>query len=275
MIGFDQLRYLTHLLKTAKYSLKAGGLAWFLAVLLIAPSVLAQIELPTLIASGWGVPSGNRRGGGQRAGSCPNVNIPLTALVPLQDDNGTLVAQGSTASDHPTLWFYVPYTIGDAMTASLWLEEPEPGSDPSADRIYYTQREILSLPPTPPGIVSIQLPRSEPALTVGNTYRWLLVVTCDASDASSNKVAEVELSRIASDSTVSVGNTASLESRLNAYRQARLWSEFITALGTAYCQSSSRPLNTNSVVATEWSQTLQEIGLEAIATQSDVTCSAR
>ncbi|MDX2214359.1 MAG: DUF928 domain-containing protein [Oculatellaceae cyanobacterium bins.114] len=243
--------------------------------MVVAPPVLAQVAPPILMASGWGVPSGNRRGGGQRAGSCPNVDIPLTALVPLQDANGTLIAQGTTASDHPTLWFYVPYAISNSVSASLWLEEPEPGSDPSTGRIYYTQREVLSLPPTPAGIVSIRLPNSEPALTVGTTHRWLLVVQCDSTDVSSNKVAEVELSRIAPPAIATPVTGTSLENQLAAYQQAGLWSEFMTALGTAYCQSSPRQLSPNHLITTKWNQTLTEIGLEAIASQSNLTCSAR
>lgn len=268
MLGFNRLNH-----HFDRY--KWAAIAWFLAVLWVVPPVLAQIAPPTQVASGWGVPRGNRRGGGQRDGSCPSVDIPLSALVPLQDDNGTLVAQGTTAADYPTLWFYVPYAIGASVPASLWVEEPESGSDPSADRVYYTQRQVLSLPPTPAGIVSIQLPRTEPALTAGRTYRWLLVVQCSATDLSSNKVAALELSRVSQPSTITPSGQASLDAQLDAYRQAGLWSEFITILATAYCEDSARQRLPGDGVTTEWSQMLQDIGLEAIAAQSDLTCSAR
>lgn len=275
MTGFATLiRRFTHPFKDGATHSKGALLriACFLTIFFAPSSVLAQIEPPVLVASGWGVPSGNRRGGGQRAGSCPRVSMPLTALVPIQDENGTLVPKGSTASHHPTLWFYVPYTIGDSVSASLWLEETETGSNPSADRVYYTQRQVLSLPPTPAGIVSIQLPSSEPALTIGRTYRWLLVVQCDASDVSSNKVAEVELSRVALPSTTALPG-ASLASQLAAYRRAGLWGEFMTALGAAYCQSQGQ--FSNYAIAMEWQNMLRDIGLEAIATQPNLACSAR
>lgn len=120
--------------------------------------------------SGDGRP-GKRIGGGSRS-RCTSTKMPLTALIPANNI-------GTTASDRPNFWFYVPYAPQQAATGEFVLQ------DKQENDIY---RQTFNLPNTP-GLVSLKLPQTAPPLGVDRSYRWYFKLYCgDSASATANFV---------------------------------------------------------------------------------------
>lgn len=119
--------------------------------------------------SGDGRP-GRRAGGGSRS-SCPSTQIPLTALIPAKNI-------GTTVSDRPSLWFYVPYAPQQATSGEFVLQ------DKQENDVY---RQTFNLSQTP-GLVSFKLPQSAPPLAINQSYRWYFKLYCDDSLTTANFV---------------------------------------------------------------------------------------
>lgn len=124
------------------------------------------ITLPTVPPTP--APSGGRTGqlGSLNGNSCPKKQHELTALAP---EN----VHGLTLSEHPTFWFYVPFTSEELQLGEFsiltWDEEQQ---------IYATS---FALPETP-GFVSVSLPTSgEVSLEEGQPYHWYANFYCAAS----------------------------------------------------------------------------------------------
>ena len=127
--------------------------------------------------SGDGRP-GRRKGGGSRS-TCPNSDIPLTALVPKNNI-------GTTVSDRPSLWFYVPYRPEQVGAIEVVLQ------DESENDVY---RQAFALPKTP-GLVNFQLPQNAPPLAVNQSYRWYFKLYCDRSSLATANFVEGWIKRI-------------------------------------------------------------------------------
>jgi hypothetical protein len=193
----------------------------------------------------------------------------LAPLYSTKDGNQFIL--GATASDHPTLWFYLPYAIAEPsatqtqqgtsntsvnnVTAELWLEEYYPQTQE------YSQRTILTLPDTKPGIIGIPLPATEPPLVVGKTYHWIFVVRCDPDDASTNKFTELSLRRIQPSTRRSPIATASLNQQLDFYIQNGLWAETMSLCN--YLHNSLK----NTTFIDKWSKTIQAVPFSGIDSQ--------
>ncbi len=259
-----------------RYSRSPGLLTLFGAF-----ALCSLIALPEPVLAQWwnpgswlgsrrnlGVSPGNRTGAGHRSGACPAVKTPLTTLAPLyRSESGEQMVVSTTASDRPTLWFYVPYTIGNSISAELRQEEAESQVNTSGP-VFYTQRTIVKLPPMKPGIVGIPLPALEPPLAVGKLYHWMLVIQCDPTDTSADKFADLAILRIQPKQPLPAKlPTASKQMQVNAYMKEGLWSEVITILGTSQCQPSKDP-----VLTSLWVKQLQDIGLQSIAAQTPTAC---
>ncbi|MGD1854073.1 MAG: DUF928 domain-containing protein [Leptolyngbyaceae cyanobacterium] len=109
-------------------------------------------------------PSGRRTpGGGLEPSVCPVTDHKLTAITPSD-------VHGKTLSEHPTFWFYMPYTADDIEGGKFSvLTEDE------FQTVYETSFKL----PEQPGLISITLPESEvPALEVGEYYHWYLSLDC-------------------------------------------------------------------------------------------------
>jgi hypothetical protein len=140
---------------------------------------------------------------------------------------------------------------GDKPIAELRLEEQDPQTQE------FRQRVVATLPAANPGIIGVRVPDTEPSLTPGKTYHWLLVVRCDPDDSSANQFAELSLHRVSVDVPTSTAS-ASLQQRLDFYIQNGLWAETISLCGQLN-QSSD-----NKAALTEWSQTLQAVPFDGI-----------
>jgi Domain of Unknown Function (DUF928) len=110
--------------------------------------------------------SGRRTGGGSRS-ACISKEPSLTALSPVNN-------WGKTVLEHPTFWFYVPYSAQEAPQGEFVLQE-EGGKD-----IYRTK---FILPGTP-GVVSVRIPPTQLALEVNKWYRWYFKIYCESQQSS-------------------------------------------------------------------------------------------
>ena len=112
------------------------------------------------------VPNGNRTPGGSLSGDqavCPPRSQQLTAITPIS-------AQGKTLSEHPTFWFYIPYTSAEVQEGEFSILTQN-----EDERIYKTLFQL----PDQPGFVSITLPMDEASsLEEGQYYHWYLNLSC-------------------------------------------------------------------------------------------------
>ncbi|MEL6130204.1 MAG: DUF928 domain-containing protein [Cyanobacteria bacterium J06554_1] len=116
-------------------------------------------------------PPGNRTPGGGLDGEpsvCPAKPQELTAITPVD-------AHGKTLAEHPTFWFYMPYTADEVAGGEfLILTEDE------ERYVYQTSFKL----PEQPGLISITLPAEESASLKEDTYyHWYLNLYC-APDAT-------------------------------------------------------------------------------------------
>ena len=154
-----------------KVGIRQNGIHFSVALVLAlstAPSFFLKAQAQsggfTLPAGNGGTP-GKTHGGASRSPiACPqdaSVNDrPLTAL-----DNPAL-----SAAAHPTFQVYVPQTAARAGELSVF--------DENSNGIYQTTVALTGRP----GVVSIRLPDSEPALDLGKRYQWKFAMICNPED---------------------------------------------------------------------------------------------
>ena len=120
-----------------------------------------------------GRPSGRSRGPAIRGFCVPPNSKPLTALVPENEP-------GTTVSDHPTFWFYLPVGRSEQVTQAEFVLFDE-------NQTLAIKQPLKMALPDAPGIVSVKLPETEQPLEVGKQYEWEFSIICgDEPDLSGN-----------------------------------------------------------------------------------------
>ncbi len=92
---------------------------------------------------------------GDRGDAGSRSPFDFMVLVPRQNT-------GATATDYPTFWLYIKTSISQPIPIELELR------DQQDNIIYRTQFELTQ----GPGIVSVSLPETAPALKAGEKYYW-------------------------------------------------------------------------------------------------------
>jgi Domain of Unknown Function (DUF928) len=188
---------------------------------------------------------GRRISGGSRGpvDSCLPSASNLVALMP----EGNL---GTTASQTPTLWFYLPQTGASSSIEFLLFNQQ--------DELIYAKQ----LPANPQaGIVGLTLPPSElgSELMLNQPYRWYLAIVCDADDRSGDIWVEGNLQRIEAPAILaSQLATAMASERPAIYRAAGLWHEAITDL---VMRSQHGGTMTDTALAQQWQTLLESVNL--------------
>ncbi|MBD2181069.1 DUF928 domain-containing protein [Planktothrix sp. FACHB-1355] len=190
--------------------------------------------------SGTGRPDRRTTGGSRRG--CPSVDIPLTPLRPEY--------MGSTVSEYPTFWVYVPYNSNQIQSGEFVLQDEE--ADREIYRTPFTLRET-------PGIVRLRLPSNpQYALKIGKTYRWYFKLFCNTQDKSVYVFVQGLIQRVPLNS---------LAPDYNAYAISGIWYDALTDLA----DKRRRALD-DAVLKENWIALLKAVKLQNLAEERLVEC---
>ncbi|HIK26610.1 MAG: DUF928 domain-containing protein [Oscillatoriaceae bacterium SKW80] len=168
----------------------------------------------------------------------------LVALIPQTQIGRTVAAR-------PTFLVYVPATASKEVFFSL--------QDENRNHLYQTTLKISG----GGGIVQVTVPKDAPELEIGKNYAWFFAliepgdILRPDSHGVSGWVKRVEAPKnITQISSLKPIELAAL------YASSGIWYDTLTLLSAA---KSAEPENVT--LANEWKKLLQQVGLEAIATQ--------
>lgn len=224
------------------------------------PSLQDMLEF-NLDLSGRGSPrSGNRAGGASRSLCGGNQSgDALFALIP--DTN-----VGLTLEKHPTFWFYLPDGANKfhSMKFALWSDQGE--------KVYETTYPVTNVLP---GVMSITLPPSTPALQENQDYNWIFTVYCEdpqqAAVRSDPKRVRVRgfIQRVPVTTELQQGLKRAVTPRDRAVILAQngIWFDSLTLIGNL-----RRTQTANYALAMDWANLLEDIELEAIASKPIIEC---
>lgn len=193
-----------------------------------------------------------RRRGGARRGTCPNTSTELTALVPaIEIPTQTLpetFVGSSTVAEHPTFWFYVPYSLTGDLTAEFILQN-DIGQD-----VYRITSADFSESEQTPGIVGISLPSAIAPLEIGRVYQWYFKVDCGSE---SPLYVRGGIERVALEPNLAnqLAN-ASPQEQARLYQSNEIWYDAIAVLAQLYRTEPNNP-----TIEAAWADLLQSIGL--------------
>jgi hypothetical protein len=169
-----------------------------------------------------------------------------SAVFPLLPDNH----YGRTASAHPTLMVYVPPTATEQVFFSVQDENRNP--------VYQTTLNISG----EGGVVSITLPKSAPELEVGKTYTWYFApIAPNSVLRPDNYTVKGWMKRVEAPQVDSSSDTTVM-AQAKAYAEAGIWYDTVAVLAAA---QQAEPQN--AMLADEWHDLLEQVGLEAVAQQ--------
>lgn len=194
---------------------------------------------------------GSRTGGGRR-NPCKVDEKQLKALVPGYKILETELVLGFTNAEHPTFWFYLPYS-GCPLEFVLKDEED--------NDIYQT---TLTASDTRPGVISVRLPSTVAPLKIGKRYHWYFSVLNSRKPDEVLDGVDGWVQRESLNLTVqSQLEKATLPQRIALYAANGMWYEALTAA------SELRRTDANS---NDWGVLLQAVGLDDVASEPIVEC---
>lgn len=178
------------------------SLALLLATLAIVPAIVppavadaseaTQLAQRRRRALSWRVgvrPVRSRIGAFSRSGNCPN-QAKVTALVPPPRSEERVGQSFSTVdttlSSHPTVWVHFA-SMPQNTQVQFTLQ------DASGKKQLYSTRFGLT---GKAGILGVRLPKTAPALQVGQSYLWQLAVRCNRDSPDSDRVIGSWLQRV-------------------------------------------------------------------------------
>jgi hypothetical protein len=195
-----------------------------------------------------GTATGRNRGGAVRD-RCPNIQPPLTALVPATSDGIPFIEK--TIQDRPAFWFHIPFSPTFSREAEFVI------IDEDEKDIYSTKFPLTQQP----GIMRLQLPSRMPALQEGKRYRWVFSVMCNPANRSGDATVNGWVQRIPKN--LQLNQQLEKVSGLNQssiYAEAELWHEMFNSLAEFQQANPQNPL-----IQSIWKETLKESGLPSPA----------
>ncbi|MDX2228184.1 MAG: DUF928 domain-containing protein [Leptolyngbyaceae cyanobacterium bins.349] len=184
-------------------------------------------------------PSRFRVGGFSRAATCGDRDTMIALVPPPQAQEAANRRTGEepvdkTASDRPTFFFYAPYTSPKAAQFTLQDEK-------GTQQLYNIKFQLTGKP----GIVGISLPKSGPALQVGQKYVWQVAVACTPDDISNTVVISSWIERVASSA-----------SQIGTLAEQGIWQDTVSLLALSRFQKPD-----DRQVAADWSSLMEDAGL--------------
>lgn len=194
---------------------------------------------------------GSRPGGGRR-NPCKVDEKQLKALVPVYKILEPELVLGFTNAEHPTFWFYVPYS-GCPLEFVL--------KDEQDNDIYQT---TLTASDALPGVISVRLPSTVAPLEIGKRYRWYFSVLNpkkpdEVLDGVDGWVQRESLSVTLQREL----EAATPQQRVALYAANGFWYEALTA---------ASELRRTDVNSNDWNVLLQAVDLEDIASEPILEC---
>jgi len=223
----------------------------------LLPKLIAAIVLPSIVSfcaydlpqqalaqnsnqSRQGIP-GRRVGGGTRS----NSSLTLVALVPNNN-------QGLTASENPTLFFYVSQTPKPQMAEFVLMDENE-------QPVYETQFTTEGNS----GLIGVNLAarKLKQPLEIGKVYRWYFAIVPDKSDRRTDIYVTgwIQKTQVNQQLDSQLKNATPLD-RVALYKANNFWYD---AIATLVELRKSRTLNPD--VENKWAALLQSVNLDTIA----------
>ena len=198
-----------------------------------------------------GAPTGRRRGGASR-GQCPEVEKPLTALVPatrkpLGEGQGSVESVwGLTVSERPTLWFYVPYSLTPKFPIEFVLNDEQEN---------YVYRASVTVSQSQPGVIKLTLPPTV-TLETGRMYHWYFLIDCKPDVDVHGWIRRIPLNP----TLASQLQQSTPKERVALYANEGIWYDALTTLAELRI---ANPQDTS--LMNDWASLLQSVGLDAIS----------
>ncbi|WP_448560774.1 DUF928 domain-containing protein [Trichothermofontia sp.] len=200
---------------------------------------------------------GNLEGAAVRGGCLVPKGEAFHALVPPSQI-------GLTTAAHPTLMVAVPNALvttvdGNQPSHFVWLEVS----------LKDEQQRILSrstFPLTPqPGIVSLPLPNSTPALVEGIPYQWIITAGCNLSDLT-QRLPAIGMGWIQRVAPLSPSPDVPIPpaDQPQYYAAVGIWYDAVSSLAALYRQHPE--------FAEDWQALLEAIDLSRIVDQPFLPC---
>ncbi len=191
---------LTHELK--RRSVYSAGIASLIlsVSLSIAPLAIAKYTPPKKPSAPKETGTNTTRGGSCEANSA----AALTALVPFSH-------VGQTISGHPTFTWFVPDRTSRPLQFRLFSS--------TGQALYRTEMQ------SQPGIMSVALPSNLPQLSIGQSYKWQVVLVCEPRVPLRNVVveAEIQVVQAAVPLQAQLAAAQTPQQRIDLYAEAGLW----------------------------------------------------
>ncbi|MBU7586894.1 MAG: DUF928 domain-containing protein [Nostoc sp. TH1S01] len=193
---------------------------------------------------------------------CPDVELPLRALIPFKQRDLTnqlskesssaspLDVWGLTTNEHPTFWYYVPYTKDIAgASAEFVLQESE-----DEEKTVYQSSIPL---PVKPGIVKVTLPTTTMPLQIGKNYRWFFKVSCSGKQSVPIYV-EGDIQRVNLNTNLAKQiASAKPREQVSIYADNGIWFDAVNLL------VQLRQANPNDVaLVSDWDSLLESVQIE-------------
>jgi hypothetical protein len=200
-------------------------------------------------------PGGRVRGGAKRSiAGCPTTKNNLTALVSFtQEANSVINVWGKTTVEHPSWFFYVPYTKNSPYGVEFVLQ------DQDSNEIY---KKAIALPEKP-GVISVSLPTTSPGLALNKQYRWFFTINCDQEKNAPPTYVEGVIQRVELNPVVVKElETTELLKRYAIYAQNGIWYDALTTLAQLRQKNPK-----DAKLQAEWQNLLGSIHLDDIAAE--------
>lgn len=210
---------------------------------------------------------GRRVSGGGSRGCGTSSQLPLTALIPSSKgarsssptdnnhSNDEEQAWSVTTQSHPSLLFYVPYTLTPDIALEFVLLDEH-----SQLLSKHAFTATLS-----PGVIRLAWPDSLEPLELGESYHWYFLVYCDAEDP---EFVEGWIDRRALDPGLRLDiQQSSPREQIFLYTAHGIWQDAIAQLAAL---RQTHPSNLELVE--DWETLLGLVGLDDIAATPLVDC---
>lgn len=189
-----------------------------------------------------GEPSGRGQGGGTRSPDCDRYE-EVTALVPIVQVGERSIHWGLTTLAQPTVWVSAPNGLAEGTPIEFVMRN---------DSGQIVDRSVQVTVAVAPGSVSFT-----PAapLQIGETYRWIVSITCDAAMPDVPVRVEGYIQRVAAPATLEAAPVDPLQQAV-IYASVGIWYDALAVLG-------DRP-DRSPMIAAAWSSLLEQINLDQL-----------